>query len=735
MNYQQQLKQFITSQHLYTGLRITGGVLIPAVILYQYGLLGPMISLPMGALFSSLSDTPGPINHRRNGLKAGLVINLLMIILGGITRHYPWLVAFELALFGTLLSLISVFGARASAIGLMGLIAFILNIDASMSSAHVLMQALWLICGTIWYTIFSALFYNVRPYRPIQQSMGECLIEIGRYLRSRAQFYEPATDLPKLMGNLFNQQVEIHQHQEQLREMLFSTRQLVSESTQRGRSLMMIFIDSVDLLERIMTAQQDYKKLVVAFGNDGILPRIHDNIMLLADTVESAGLSIQSDQTASADGVEEAYKKTLEIYQKLRKQKLNASNVESFIMLRHVMYSLEDITARVRRISLYSTYKEHKELVFEIPDNLQRFKPHQEINLSILASNLTLKSQNFRHALRVATALLAGYFVSMFFQLGHGYWILLTIATIIKPAYGLSKQRNVQRLAGTFTGAAIAFAILYLSPNSSLLFGFMLISMIVAYSTMRLNYGLSTAFLTMFILVSFHFLHPQSIGDLLVDRVIDTAIGSAIAFVVSLFVLPSWESENIDRLAHSAMEKNRAYFEVVAAGFLSRSVSVTVYKLARKEAFVALANLSDNFQKMISEPRRQRSNVELYHQFVSSSHMLTSQIAGLSAQLQRFGYKYAGEEFTPLVRAIEYRFDKALKGAVNEENKELLKSNNLNKKIEQLLNVRREEIAGTRAETGMDTRKTLSELKTITDQFGLIAATLNESNKVRSKLV
>ncbi|HSB93289.1 MAG TPA: FUSC family membrane protein [Flavitalea sp.] len=735
MNYQQQLKQFITSQHLFTGARITCGVLIPAIILYRYGLLGSMIALPMGALFSALSDPPGPPNHRRNGLKAGLVIYVLMLVVGGFSRHHPWLIAIELVIFGTALSLISIFGARASSIGLIGLIAFILNTDPTLSSSHVFLQALWLVCGIAWYSVFSLLFYNIRPYRPIQHELGECLMKIGTYLRSRALFFKPGTDISKLMGTLFAQQLEIHHHQEQLREMFFSTRKLISESTQKGRSLMMIFIDSVDLLERIMTAQQIYPQLMEAFKDDSILPMIHRNVQLLANTLEKAGLSIQSDERASAGSIQKEYRKTLAAFNQLRKEKLTPSTVESFIILRHIMYSLEDITARVERISLYSAYKANQELEFRPPADPNKFKPHVEISFPIFWSNITLKSQNFRHALRVAIALLCGYLVSLLFQVGHGHWILLTIATIIKPAYGLSKQRNIHRLTGTFIGAAIAFSILFIDLNSTLLFALMMLTMVIAYSTLRLNYGLSTAFLTMFILISFRFLHPQGISDLLVDRVIDTIIGSVIAFLVSLFVLPSWESENMNRLVIAAIEKNRAYFEVVAAGFLGRPVSVTAYKVARKESFIALANLSDNFQKIISEPKRQRSNLEHYHQFVSSSHMLTSQIAALSAQLQRFGSKYAGDEFLPLIKAIEYRFDKALQEDVIEENKGLLKSNSLQKKIQQLLTLRREEIAGEREESGLQTRKTLSELKTITDQFGLIAATLSEVNSIRGKLV
>lgn len=734
MNYQQQLKQFITSQHLYTGLRITGGVLIPAVILYNLGLLGAMISLPMGALFSSLSDNPGPVHHRRNGLKAGLVLNVLMIVIGGYSRHHPWLIAGELVVFGIFLSLISVFGARASAIGLMALIAFILNIDSSLPATHVLLQAVWLVCGTAWYILFSLLFYNIRPYRPIQQAMGECLTEIAEYLRLRAEFYQAGTDELKLMGKLFTKQVEIHQHQEQLREMLFSTRKLVSESTDKGRALMMIFIDSVDLMERIMTAQQDYPQLIKVFGDSPILEEIWQNLLVLARTLEEIALSVQSDEHGSAAGADEVFKNTWASFMQLRKAKLEPSNVESFIILRHIMYSLEDITARVNRIALYSSYRATGELDEETTSNFRKFKPKQEISASLFWSNISMSSQSFRHALRVAIALLAGYLVSLFFQIGHGYWILLTIATIIKPAYGLSKQRNVQRLAGTFAGAAFAFAILYFVPNGTLLFLLMLLTMITAYSTLRMNYGVSTGFLTVFILLSFHYLHPQTVGQLLVDRVIDTVIGSVIAFLVSLFVLPSWESENIQNQVEQAIKKNRVYFDAVGAIFLARPLSMTAYKLARKEAFVALANLSDAFQKMISEPKRQRTHLQLYHQFVSSSHILTSQVAGLSAQAQRFGYRYAGEDFRPLIRSVEILFDKAINSALSSDESTGTKVNPMKKKIENLLGLRRKELSENVEETGTETRKTLSELKTVTDQFGLIAATLNEQIKIRAAL-
>jgi uncharacterized membrane protein YccC len=59
-------------------------------------------------------------------------------------------------------------------------------------------------------------------------------------------------------------------------------------------------------------------------------------------------------------------------------------------------------------------------------------------------------------------------------------------------------------------------------------------------------------------------------------------------------------------------------------------VSVQQYKLSRKHAFVALANLSDALSRMLSEPRSQQKSVSEMHQFVVSNHMLTSHVATLA---------------------------------------------------------------------------------------------------------
>src|SRR3954463_4065103 len=112
MDYQGQFKKFITSQYLYAGMRITAAFIIPAIILYQNGLLATMMAVPLGALFVSLTDNAGPLQYRRNGMLVSILVNFIVVVITGFSRSVPWLIGIEIILFGFIFSSIGIFGAR-----------------------------------------------------------------------------------------------------------------------------------------------------------------------------------------------------------------------------------------------------------------------------------------------------------------------------------------------------------------------------------------------------------------------------------------------------------------------------------------------------------------------------------------------------------------------------------------------------------------------------------------------
>jgi uncharacterized membrane protein YccC len=263
----------------------------------------------------------------------------------------------------------------------------------------------------------------------------------------------------------------------------------------------------------------------------------------------------------------------------------------------------------------------------------------------------------------------------------------------------------------------------------------MLIAMLVGYSFLKLNYGVASAGITLFVLLNFHFLSPSGIQPVLLDRILDTVIGSVIAYLVSHFVLPAWEHEMIDEYISEALKTNREYFNVVAKGFMKGAITPTSYKLSRKEAFVALANLSDNFQRMISEPKSQQRHMEEYHQFVAASHMLTSYIASLAYYSQRQSTYRPSQDFTLMIRHGDTLFEQAISMIqVNGQPKFESSAFPIPEEVGQLLQKRKHDLASGIDTGSQEVRKRLSELKTIVEQYQLVYSNLQEQIKILQQI-
>jgi len=408
-------------------------------------------------------------------------------------------------------------------------------------------------------------------------------------------------------------------------------------------------------------------------------------------------------------------------------------------MLRQILNSLQDITERVKKLHRATRYDSELSKEYNINVEIDDFTTKQEYSPRILLDSLSFKSSHFRHALRVTLGLMIGFLVSLFFSVGHGYWILLTIVTIMKPAFSITKQRNLYRIAGTIVGAFAGFMTLYLIKDDTVIFVIMMLAMISAYSFLKINYFVASIGITLYVLLWFNFLNPQHITAVLQDRVIDTIIGSIIAYFVSSYVLPVWEHTQINQYMKAALNANRKYFDNVSLIFTGVLLDINELKLHRKEAIIAMANLSDNFQRMLSEPKKQQVKMEEHHQFVATSHMLTSYIASLSTYAQTVGQSYLSDEFKPMIRQIDRQFESAIQIINKEENASvdiIKESLPQNQKLIDLLAARKKEIKemGIEKSAQSPARKALSDFKTINGLFELISTITIDEIKILQKI-
>jgi uncharacterized membrane protein YccC len=657
IDYLREIQKFTTSQYLNSGLRITAGVMIPLLVLVKAGWLSVAIPFLWGALFVSLTDTPGPIHHRRNGMMVAIVLNAASVLLTGWTKEYQVLLLFQLVVFGFFLSLAGIYGARAGAVGSLALVITLLNLLSLREEHNHFMDSALIAAGGTWYMGFSLILYRLQPYRPVEQGLGENLIAIANYIRARATFYKEGADLESCFNRVMEEQSSVLKIQEQLQELLFKTRKFVSDASPKSRSMMMIYLDSLDLFEQTMHSYQDYEILLRALRGNLLLTQFYGLILQVAAELEHIGISIQTgipvrkdlDLTARLD----ALKDEINAQKKLAS---DATVVNSLNALEKTWMNIRNIANRINKLVLYTRMEANDNTSFEDAQQVTKVAVTQPITWQLLRENLTLKSNTFRHSLRITVAMVAAYGISLLFSLTHTYWVLLTIVTIMKPVYSLTRKRNYARVGGTLAGVLLVSLLFYFVTSTTTLLVIMIVSMLIGYSLLRVNYFGFVVFLTVFVVISFHFLNPLEFKTLIRERLVDTVIGSVIAGLASRFVFPVWGLEELKASMQKMLTSNQAYFTAAWEALKNNATDTPAYEVARQEAVVALTNLSDNFQRMLSEPQQTKQSTQI-HQFVIASHMLTSHIAALSTENFSPFYKSNGAE--KKVKAIINELKKA----------------------------------------------------------------------------
>jgi uncharacterized membrane protein (TIGR01666 family) len=653
MDYRTTYRSFIYSHYLSEGIRITVGLTLPAIIGAYLNHEDIGITLSLGASCVIMVDNAGPIMHRRNAMMVSIAVIFISSLLTGFAVGSAWATGLLVTIFCFVFSMIGVYGARAGSIGLAALFVMVLNLSLKAEGWAIVWNAVYILCGGLWYMLLSLSLYGFRPYKVTQQALGDCIQSTADYLLWRTAFYDKAPDYDNIYSNLLDKQVAVHEKQNLVRELLFKSRNIVKESTNTGRVLLLIFLDIIDLFERVMSSQQDYQQLHRYFGHTDILEKFRNLLLQICGELNETGIAVKSGKPyLMNEKLEQALAQLKTDFETLRDQERTASNVEGFISLRNVLISLEDIVSRIQTIQQYSTYDLRESKRADREMNFEKFVTHQDIDAKVLWDNFNWKSNTFRHALRVALATAVGFILSEFLPVGHGYWILLTIILIMKPAYSITKKRNTDRLLGTIAGAGIGVFVLYVIKDRHFIFGLMIAFMIIAYSFMRTRYLVFVTFMTPYILILFYLLNPNHFRSLIGDRILDTAIGSAIAWLANTLLSPAWAYKQFDEYLQQTLSANKNYFHDVASFFVGKDVGITQYKLSRKQAYVTLANISEALNQMLAEPKRKQKNATEMHQLVVLNYMMASHTATLAA-IARDRTPFAAEPgYLPIIESV-----------------------------------------------------------------------------------
>jgi uncharacterized membrane protein YccC len=183
-----------------------------------------------------------------------------------------------------------------------------------------------------------------------------------------------------------------------------------------------------------------------------------------------------------------------------------------------------------------------------------------------LRENLTPRSVAFQGALRLAAALAVARLLAGELDLSHGFWVLLTILTVLRTSAAETRSALRPALIGTVAGSLVA-ALLLIGGIDPTVFAIALpVVMLVGFAAgPLLGLGWSQALFTL--VITFVFAQVTPVDWRLAEaRVLDVLLGAAIGVLIGLFAWPRGGGGELHRATST--------FLSTAAGVVRETVDV-----------------------------------------------------------------------------------------------------------------------------------------------------------------
>jgi len=648
----QKIKKFTDSIYFTNALKVTIAAVIPVVLFSYFGEFKMGFAIALGAFFTYPSDIPSSLKHKVNGvLFTAFLVSIINLSIN-LIYPYTWIFYPFITLLIFMLSMISVYGHRATMTSFSGLITVSIAFSSISTGWAMFEHAGLILAGGLFYLLVSMVFYYIKPNRYIELQVAECIKLTAKYLKLRGDLWTINADRKSIIDKQLHLQVELNTIHENIREVLIRS-STNSGSSNQNRKMLLVFISLVEILELALSTAFDHDKLHHKFDD-------HPKVLL---TYQSLAYNL----AASLKQLSKSVKKRTLYNSKYNLLKdLNQLNqaiityesdlektaaVEGVFMLRTMLQYAEKQIEKIKIIERTFSLTSFSEDLKGKDKDLEKFLAPHYYPFSTLTQNFSFSSSILRHSLRLTITLLFGFLIGAFLPFQNVYWILLTIIVILRPSYGLTKARSFQRMIGTIIGGLIAFGILYLLKDNLLISILAIICMLLGFTFTQINYKVSATFITMYVVFIYGIVTPN-ISDLVEYRILDTLVGAVLAFLANHFLFPTWEFLNTPTHLKKSITANQEYLKEIALFYNKKGNISTSYRLARKNAFIEIGNLMASFQRMSQEPKSKQRQLPQVYKLAVLNHSLLSSLASLGTYIQSHKTTTASEAFNIVVETV-----------------------------------------------------------------------------------
>lgn len=606
---------------------------IAAVSIWQLDISDSAMPLILGIIAGGLVDLDNSLIGRVKNLIISLIAFSFSSIGASISLHLGWLFVPMAMVCTFLLVMLGAVGQRYSTIAFGTLIVVVYNGLSYHPGVLWYENVALILLGTLLYGLVGILVYLVFPNRTVQENLALTYLALSRYLLAKSTYFDPDDDdLPAKQLALAKADSEVMQAFDRIRTSLFYRLRRQHKQQRTLRMLRYYFI-AQDILERASSNHYQYHELFQQLSNSDLMFRFQRVLELQAVACQKIAMSLRHRETYEHSSRCEKALQGL----------LNSLNYHKERGLKNAyrwLSTAENLGNIERQLAQIGNGESHSARSEPLSKNFTKSHRLSAENITglgniirVIKSHLTFESQLFRHAVRLSLVVFCcTALVPLLGFDNKGYWILLTAVFVCQPNYTATKTRLIHRVIGTICGVLVggSFQLFNFAPSLEAQLGLIVLTGSF-YTFFRLiHFGFSTFYITLFVMVSLD-IAGVSMETGIVIRIINTLLGTAIAWFAVAFLWPDWKYLNLQNNLHNGLKASGKYLRHIIVQLQFGYNEQLSYRVARHGVHNHLSQLSNTITNMYSEPKKYAGDLEFAPKLLGMTYTLLGYISTLGA--------------------------------------------------------------------------------------------------------
>lgn len=553
------------------------------------------VSLPAGAgtwmslagLNGALIDRGGPYRTRAAMMSALGVASAVAVLIGSLVGGHTVLTVIATFVVALVCGLARGWIDVGPGFGVTILVTFAIAVALPASSVDAAaLRAVYILAGAAWAMLLAIVLWPLRPYRPVRLRVAECYRAIARYMEAAAiDLGAGAYDPTSLTSHV----VAVRNALDSARAALAISRRGRSVESGRGERLLVLHEVADQLFAHVIAL------LELSASDSSAASLEHERLVLAATlgevsaTIRSLAVAVQSETDLPRIPIG---------WDGTGLRAVNESMGQIVDRIADYVNAAVDLVGTLNSGAAPKPGTERIE-VGELP---------AEPRLFSLQAITRPASVVLHHALRIAIMTSIAVAITEVLHLDHGYWVTLTVVVILQPFAAMTRQKALQRVAGTILGGMVAAGLSALFQDAIGVLVLIAIFTMLCVALLPLNYGAYAVFGT----PAFVLLAESSAGDwhLAGLRIVNTLIGGGLALVGARFLWPGEEATRLPELVATAVRSNAEFLRRTIQFVVSGNGDLGDLRETRRAVGNAALNAEDSFQRLMSEHRGRADELE-----------------------------------------------------------------------------------------------------------------------------